>query len=591
MKSLTIKKLYKLHSWVGIITGILLFVIAFTGAVAVFARPELKIWANEGIRGNIEINSQRYEQVIQTYANKAGDDYQEEVHIVFPGQRSSTTARVIFEGHFEDENGKEQHKGIVYQFAPNTFELVGEATMDVFFNTLKHDMATFIGSFHADLHLGRPVGLILTGLLGLTLMVSIVTGVFVHRKILAQLFTFRVRKSFTLALNDGHKVMSVWAVLFHGVIAFTGAFLGLATVILVPAAAYVGFNGDQEKLIETFTAIKAPIIAQVEQPTQLADIIEKSIKNRPDLTFSNVSIMGFNDANAMVYIFGSGGEQLGGETLVYKGATAEYVTSQANFGRLEGITGKILDAMFPLHFGNFGGLAVKTLWAILGLATALLPITGLMLWIERGLNAKQPAHSRGTYQTFNKLLIGSCGGLVLATALLFPAQLLLNKFVANSEHTTFIFTSFFSSWLILTLLPFVINEKVAVKAISLLTAWCLLLTMPLDIATTGSHAFNVATTGHYVSVSVDIVIFFLGSLIWWAYYKTHSLVKITMAEQENIDTDNSSGSYQQPLQTRAEVAIVESALNQATIDDVSLDDVNLDEHSMTKKTITIGVQS
>jgi len=508
---------------------------------------------------------------------------------VFPGQGSSTTARVIFEGHFADENGKEQHKGKVYQFAPNSLALVSESTMDDFFNTLKHDMATFIGSFHADLHLGRPVGLILTGLLGLTLMVSIVTGVFVHRKILAQLFTFRVRKSFTLALNDGHKVMSVWAVLFHAVIAFTGAFLGLATVILVPAAAYVGFNGDQEKLIETFTAIKAPIIAQVQQPTRLADIIEKSVKNRPDLTFSNVSIMGFNDQNAMVYIFGTGGEQLGGETLVYQGATAEYVTSQANFGRLEGVTGKILDAMFPLHFGNFGGLAVKTLWAILGLATALLPITGLMLWIERGLNAKQPVHSRATYQTFNKLLIGSCGGLVLATALLFPAQLLLNKFIGNSEHSTLIFTSFFSSWLIMTILPFVISDKVAIKAISLLTAWCLLLTMPLDIATTGSHVFNVFTTEHYVSVSVDIVVFIIGVLMLWAYYKTNSLVKNTTAEQGNAD--NRSDSYQQPLQIRAEVAIVESALNQATIDDVSLDNVDLGDTNVTQKTITIGVQS
>lgn len=45
-----------------------------------------------------------------------------------------------------------------------------------------------------------------------------------------------------------------------------------------------------------------------------------------------------------------------------------------------------------------------------------------MLWIERGMNAKHPAHSRETYIRFNKLLIGSCAGLVLATVVLFPTQ-------------------------------------------------------------------------------------------------------------------------------------------------------------------------
>ncbi|MGL1956845.1 MAG: PepSY domain-containing protein [Colwellia sp.] len=538
MKSLTIKKLYKLHSWVGIITGILLFIIAFTGAVAVFARPELIIWANDEIRGPVSTTSQQLEKTIQKYADKVGANYLEEVHIKLPSARTSAIARVIYEGHFENEKGRKEHKGQVFELEPNTLSLINQSSMTEFFNNPKLDIATFLAHFHADLHLGRPIGLILTGLLGLTLMVSIATGLFVHRKILAQLFTFRVNKSFSLALNDGHKVMSVWAVLFHSTIAFTGAFLGLATVILVPAAAYVSFNGDQEKLIETFTAVKAPIIANVQQPTQLSIILEKSIKERPDLTFTNMSIMGYNDQNALVYVFGSGGEQLGGETLIYKGATAEFMNSQAKFGRLEGVTGKILDAMFPLHFGNFGGVLIKAMWAILGLATALLPITGMMLWIERGLTAKNSAHSKRTYHTFNKLLIGSCGGIVLATAVLFPAQLLLNKFMASTDHTSIIFYIFFISWLVSSVLPFVMKTKQATKVILLSTVWCLLLTMPMDIVMTGSHLFTVFSSHHYVSVSVDIVLFIIGALLFVVYQKSTSKMTAKIATAENNITLN-----------------------------------------------------
>ncbi|MEP1385587.1 MAG: PepSY-associated TM helix domain-containing protein [Paraglaciecola sp.] len=519
MKSITIKKLYTLHSWVGLITGILLFVIAFTGAVAVFTRPELKIWANEEIRAEIPIQSHKIATTIEQYAEKVGPAYLEEVHIRLPSTRNSETARVIYEGHFDTPNGGEEHKGTVYEFHPLNWSLVTENDMETFFNLEKYDMSTFLAHFHADLHLGRPLGFILTGLLGLTLMVSIVTGLFIHRKILAQLFTFRISKTFSLMLNDGHKVMSVWAVLFHSVIAFTGAFLGLATVILVPAAAYVGFNGDQEKLLETFTAIKAPIIANVAQPTKLADIIDISIQQRPDLTFDNVSIMGYGDQNALVYISGDGSDQLGGETLVYHGATAEYIRTQANFGRLEGITGKILDAMFPLHFGNFGGLLVKSIWAILGLSTALVPITGLMLWIERGLNAQNPTHSKRTYQNFNKLLIGSCGGVVLATVALFIAQLLFDKAMPNQDHTDMIFITFFGIWLGALILPFIINQALALKAIVLGSGLLMVLIMPLDALLTGSHVFNVFDTQHYVSVSVDLTMLFLGTLLLVAYSK------------------------------------------------------------------------
>ncbi|MEP1446009.1 MAG: PepSY-associated TM helix domain-containing protein [Paraglaciecola sp.] len=513
MKSITIKKLYTLHSWVGLITGILLFVIAFTGAVAVFARPELKIWANENLRTEIPVQSQKLDETIAQYAEIVGPDYLEEVHVRLPSTRVDGSARVVFEGHFETAEGGEEHKGTVFQFDPVSWELLAENDMETFFNQHTLDMSTFMAHFHADLHLGRPVGLILTGLLGLTLMVSIVTGIFIHRKILAQLFTFRITKTFSLMLNDAHKLMSVWAVLFHSVIAFTGAFLGLATVILIPAAAYVGFNGDQEKLVETFTAVKPPVIANVAMPTKLADIIDSSIKDRPDLTFSRFTVMGYGDKNALVYLSGDGSQQLGGETLVYRGATAELLRTQANFGRLEGITGTILDAMFPLHFGNFGGIFVKSIWAILGLATALLPITGLMLWIERGLNAQHPAHKKSTYENFNRLLIGCCGGLVLATVTLFPAQLILNEWMAGQNHTDSIFLTFFSVWIVAILMPFVIQQSNALKAILLPSAWMLILVMPLDAILTGSHIFNVLQTKHYVSMSVNLVLMLLGILL------------------------------------------------------------------------------
>ncbi|MEC8375709.1 MAG: PepSY-associated TM helix domain-containing protein, partial [Pseudomonadota bacterium] len=347
------------------------------------------------------------------------------------------------------------------------------------------------------LHLGRPIGLILTGLLGLTLMVSIFTGVLVHRKKLPQLFTFRPQKSFSLLLNDGHKVMGVWGVVFHSILAFTGAFLGLATVILVPAAAYVSFGGDQEKLIETFTATKAPVISNVDQPTKIAEILSVAEKEKPDLAITNLTIMGYGDKNALVYVFGAGDENLGGQTLVFEGATATLLKVQSNFGRLEGVTGKILDALFPLHFGNFAGIFVKAVWAWLGLAMSLLPISGIMLWVERGLSNQHSAHSTKTYATMGRLLSGCCGGIVLAVSVLFPTQLLLNEFVNVAGHTTIIFSVFFFTWAMATLAGLVFEARRGFKVLGYLIAFTLISVMPLDALLTNSHLLNVLETEHF----------------------------------------------------------------------------------------------
>lgn len=529
MKSITIKKLYKLHAWVGIVTGILLFVIAFTGAVAVFARPELKIWANQQIRGPLNTNPVHIQQVIQAHANEVGPAYHDEVQIQLAGARSSSTLRVMYEGHFTQEDGAETHEGFVYEFHPKTLEKVNATDIETFFNESAYDMAIFIAKFHADLHFGRPLGLILTGLLGLTLMVSIVTGILVHRKKLRQLFTFRPKKSFSLLLNDGHKVMGVWGVAFHSILAFTGAFLGLATVILVPAAAYVSFGGDQEKLIETFTATKAPVISNIEKPTQLAEILTTTEKTMPALKVTRLTIMGYGDKNALVYVFGEGDEHLGGRTLIFEGATAKLIKVQSNFGRLDGVTGKILDAMFPLHFGNFAGVFVKAVWAWLGLAMSLLPISGIMLWIERGLSSQNAAHSKKTYTTMGRLLTGSCGGIVLAVSLLFPTQLLLNEYASIQSHTPVLFSVFFATWGLAAVISLMFQARSSVRVLGYMIALSLLSVMPLDALFTNNHLFNVLKTQHFVSVSVDVTLFVLGVLMLIALQKHIARPPVTLA--------------------------------------------------------------
>lgn len=559
MKSKTIKKLYTLHSWVGIITGVLLFVIAFTGAISVFGRPEIKVWANPEIRALKPVDSQRVEQLVSQYAKEVPEHYKEEVMIFLPGNRGFQYLTIVFEAHsgepaddnektangehIDGEHVEEEHHGpamgILYDFHPQTLELVKKqhGTIEEIFASREYDMSEFIVGFHADLHLGRPIGLLTTGVLGLTMMLSIITGIFIHRKILAQFFTFRPRKSRTLLLNDGHKAIGVWGLLFNSVIAFTGAFLGLAVVVLLPAAAFVSFGGDQDKLIETFIAVPEPVIQHIHEPTQIGNIIDASLKLDDDLSISGITVMGYNDASAVVYVNVFGGKAMSSQTAVFKG-DGEFVEVNGIYGKLDGFTGEVLDVLFPLHFGNFGGIFVKFIWAVLGLGTALLPLTGLMLWMERGVNAANPKYSMKTYQRFNRFIVGGCGGIVVCTLALFPAQLYINHVMNIANAGPLLKYPFYGIWLAVLAYAAVVKcEKKAAKQIAYLSAGLLIAIMPLNIITSGSHLFNVFSNGHFISVGIDLTALIAGIYLIRAT-KKYSQSEHAQEHEENLEVSD-----------------------------------------------------
>lgn len=520
MKSLTNKKLFAIHSWVGIITGILLFVVAFTGAISVFGRPELKIWSTPQLRQQVDIQPQDVAALVEQYAAEVPEAYREHVVVRLPGLRSVNDFIIRFEDHGHNEQEPGPLTARIFTFNPYNLELINTeiGERNQIFEQRDIDMADFLVDFHADLHLGRPVGLLLTGLLGLTLMVSIATGIFIHRKILAQLFTFSPGKTFSRTMNDGHKVMGIWGLLFHSTIGFTGAFLGLALVILVPAAAFVSFQGDQDKLLATFNSMPDPELAHEYQPTKLAEAMTHASQYQADSVVTTLTIQGYGDPNGLVYATLLGGPQTAALTLKYQAPTAEFVEAFGTFGKIEGVTGMILDLMFPLHFGNFGGLLVKTIWAILGLSTAMLPLTGIMLWIERGVSSNNPRHSVATYLWMNRLVVGSCGGLVLACALLFPVQQLLVAFGQPGQFAKGLGGAFFGTWLLLTLMALVLPTRPLLRAMMLTLAIIMLAVTPLDYWLTGLGPWAMWQTDQQIAVGVNLILLLLGSATLYCWY-------------------------------------------------------------------------
>ena len=114
----TLKKYYIVHSWVGVITGILMFVIAFSGAVSVFGSPELKLWTNPVLHRDIVIDPATIDELTKRYGAEIGDEYKHEVLVLMPGASAYGDFRLLF----MTEHGENERMELL-NFDPQTLEL------------------------------------------------------------------------------------------------------------------------------------------------------------------------------------------------------------------------------------------------------------------------------------------------------------------------------------------------------------------------------------------------------------------------------------------------------------------------------------
>ncbi|MEM7360210.1 MAG: PepSY-associated TM helix domain-containing protein [Pseudomonadota bacterium] len=517
MKQTTNKKLYEVHSWVGSITAILMFIIAFTGAVSVFG-DELKVWSQSGLHRAQDISEQQIESLALGHLQTIPTDYHKHLQITPPHIGNVPYLVFLFEAETPETPEGEQPDPdfkpyMAFLHDPETLALVDQraGTREEVLPFHSRDMSDFITFFHADLHLGNPWGLIVTGLLGLTLLASTITGVVIHRKIIAEMFAFRARRSLRLMYADLHKVIGVWGMLFHAIIGFTGAFLGLAFVVMLPAAAYVSFGGDQDKLIETFLPETAPEISGEYAQPQIANTLE-FVAEQQDGDLLVFNLFGGTDKNALIEVItASDSENLNVRTHKFTAADGQFVES---YGELEQLGGaaKVLDLIVPLHFGNFGGIAIKVLWAVLGLSTAFLAISGMMVWVERRTFGSKGNLSIKAYRRLSRLNIGACGGVVVAVMALFPLQRILQD--ALGQPTTSLGWAFFIIWFACIFWSMLRdNDYLTLRQLVYATAAICISVAPINGLVTGNHLFNVLTHGHWTVAIINAFLLLTGVLL------------------------------------------------------------------------------
>ncbi|MBK5919588.1 hypothetical protein CCR80_00855 [Rhodothalassium salexigens] len=381
------RQMHAIHAWTGAVTALALYVVMLTGAVAVFARHDLAAWADPAVNAEadpgfsaeraLRLSIARFQAETGAPAGSA---------ILFFPQPGAARAHVSVMAAAED--GAAAHDGVDYRLdagrVTDASAVVGRAAGDTE-RLYQTDWTTPLGSFlvhlHTDLWLPPPWGRYLTGLLGLTLLISAVSGLVIHRRLLRDALLLRWPRGRSARWREAHKSVGAWGLLFNLMIGLTGTLLSFAAALLLPIVAVIGFGGDVAEAERVFVGI--PPAAGVERPTADLDRLMADVSTRsPGFRPAFLHVHHLDDAAAVVDVTGFDRGAVSQAKYRFDGATGTFRS------RLDGLAddaalSKTLAMLLSLHFGNFGGGLVKAAWALLGVASAGLVLSGLMSWVER----------------------------------------------------------------------------------------------------------------------------------------------------------------------------------------------------------------
>lgn len=377
------KTLLAIHGWSGTLLGLLLYAVICTGMAAVFA-SELNDWASPLPQARREtLLPAGIDQAVRRLANEVNPQFREEVAIY---STAGKRLNVLFHRHENGPNGKPTERGVEFELNPATFSTLARREgwlEEIEAQRTSTGIADFLINLHVRLHIPEPWGLFVTGVLGLAMMIAAVTGLFIHRHLLRDLFTMRLGRDDLLRRRDLHVVAGSWNLPFALILAFTGSFFSFASSLGIPALAMVKFNGNQAALLDTLYGAVPAEDTRPAVPSNIdAMLADARSRSRAEPTYIEISHYERADSMATVHT------ELPENHLVYASyryevPSGKFVREMPPVGTVPSVGSSIVGAMYPLHFGNFAGAASKTAWVGLGFAGAYVTLTGMLLWTKR----------------------------------------------------------------------------------------------------------------------------------------------------------------------------------------------------------------
>jgi uncharacterized iron-regulated membrane protein len=341
---------FRIHSIAGLIAGLFILLMSFSGAVLVFHE---------------ELDSFQYPSIIPEDNKPIAtiDSCYNSLQKNYPSAQISNCNIA--------ENITQPFRFTVY----DTLYKKGTEALHVFVHPQtaavletrsgKNNFISWVGSFHNSFHL-KKTGEWLLGFFALVFLVSITTGVIMYRKNVWAVLTFRKR---VFKKANLHQLVGVYALLFNLVIGITGFWM----------QRYV-FKKEFYKSNDYTPVLKTSPSLFFSLDSSFRDIKEKV----PGFTGYVIYFAQSKKGKTAIY----GSRKTNSLIHSKKFADAIFLDSTGSIAMTAFVNEIDASSRYDIinaqvHYGQYGGLPVKIVYFLFGLTGGILSITGFLLWVKR----------------------------------------------------------------------------------------------------------------------------------------------------------------------------------------------------------------
>lgn len=230
----------------------------------------------------------------------------------------------------------------------------------------------FLLQLHTDLLLGLP-GMLFLGVMGVLFIVAIVSGLILYVPFMHRLAfgTLREDRSARVRRLDEHNLLGVLTLGWALAVGLTGAINAFADPLIA--------SWRQGQLMQMVAATRDLPPLAPDRYGSIDKAMASAQAARPGLMPQFIGFPGGAWSSARHYaIFFQGDTPLTSHVLTP--ALVDASTGTLADVRTMPLSMQALMLSKPLHFGDYGGLALKIVWALLDVATIWVLWTGIALW-------------------------------------------------------------------------------------------------------------------------------------------------------------------------------------------------------------------
>ena len=503
-----------LHTWLGLWFCWLLFAVFLTGSLAVFEDP-IGHWmtpehsvAKAREAATISAPVDRRHRLTMAVDFLSREQPAEKMWEIWPANRNWDDGLVVY---WRDAEGRYVSRHL----DPDTGLQIAEPAVEAGGTKVREtEGGHHFVTFHYNLHAGSA-GLWIVAISTIAMLVTLVSGIIIHKRIFKDFFTFRPGKGQRSWL-DGHNAVAVLTLPFQFMIAYTGILFYADTYL--PAAAKIdGFT--QTVPMAPVSALNPMPIPDLEPFARRAEGLMKQkvravILDNPGDRSMRIDIYGWNDDRRRDQrISATSG-------MVSFSARTGAVLRVQQPGGAKGAASLSREVMSGLHMAAFGGWTVKWLYFLCGLAGSAMMGTGAILFMVKRRHRHGNEFGRATaniYRLIERLNVAVIAGLGIASiGFLWSNRLLPTDLIGRGAWEL---RAFFGLWLMALAHAFLRPAGRAwIEQLGVLAVLCIGLPA-LNLLTTGDHLAAQIGRSDWESAGVELVVIVFGIGAAWSARK------------------------------------------------------------------------